>query len=124
PHGSTEDVGMTNRLPSTQTAATASHLPARRLNSSLEQRSASARLTLAQRITPNQAAKAADQLVGQFASLRADNPKVFIQAVSDVFEQYPPGVVEECIDPRTGLASRVEFLSLKSLGDWCRERRV
>mgnify|MGYP001573326746 FL=1 len=39
-----------------------------------------------------------------------------------VLEQYPLGLIEECADPRCGIACKVEFLSVKSLTDWLENR--
>lgn len=74
--------------------------------------------------TPALASKAAKQLVGSFANLRPDNPETFIASVAAVLAQYPLGLVEECADPRRGLARKVEFLSIKSLTDWCDKKLV
>ena len=89
---------------------------------SLEQRVSSAKTILAQSSTPSQSAKAAKQIVGTFAHVRADNPETFIASVAAVLSQYPLGVIEDCADPRIGIARKVEFLSVKSLVEWCDAR--
>jgi hypothetical protein len=61
-------------------------------------------------------------LVGSFAHLRPDNPQTFIASITGVLSQYPLGLVEECVDPRCGIARKVEFLSIKSLVDWLDRR--
>lgn len=86
---------------------------------SLEQRSTNAKAMLARMTTAAEASKAATQLAGQFASLRAHDPDGFIWAVAAVLGKYPFGVVEECCDPQRGLALKIEFLSIKSLGEYC-----
>lgn len=89
---------------------------------SLEQRVSSAKMILAQPSTPSHASKAAKQLVGSYAHLRPDNPTTFIESIAAVLAQYPLGVVEECADPRKGIARKSEFLSVKALVDWCDAR--
>lgn len=89
---------------------------------SLEQRVSSAKTILAKSSTPSQAAKAAKTIVGTFAHVRADNPETFIASIAAVLSQYPLGVVEDCADPRIGIARKVEFLSVKSLVEWCDAR--
>ena len=97
-------------------------LPTLATTSSLEQRSMSARSILARPITPTGAATSAKDLVGNFANLRADNPAQFIKSVAAVLAHYPAGVVADCLDPWSGLAHEVEFLSLRSLAEWCEQR--
>lgn len=89
---------------------------------SLEQRSRSARSTLTHPTTTSQGLKLAKDVVGNFANLRPDNPNRFLESVGQVLEQYPLAIGQECADPVRGIASKVEFLSLKSLGDWCEAR--
>ena len=38
-----------------------------------------------------------------------------MQAIAEVLEQYPLGVVEECVDVRTGIARKLEFLTVRAL---------
>jgi hypothetical protein len=87
--------------------------------SSLEQRVSNAKAIVAKGTTPSEASQAAKTLVGSFAHLRPDNPQVFIASIAAVLAQYPRGVVEECVDPRCGIARKVEFLSIKALVEWC-----
>lgn len=95
----------------------------RQTNVSLEQRRTTAQSILAQRTTSTQALRLAKDLVGNFPNLRPDNPARFIESVERVLEQYPLGVAQECADPIAGISSKVEFLSLKAIMDWC-ERRL
>lgn len=81
-----------------------------------------AKALLSRPATPTDATKAAKTLVGSFANLRPDQPDVFIASIAAVLAGYPLGVVQEAVDPRRGLARKVEFLSIKSLSDWCDER--
>lgn len=79
-------------------------------------------MILAQPCTPAQASKAAKTLTGAFAHLRPDNPETFIASIAAVLAQYPLGLVEECCDPRRGLARSIEFLSVKAIVEWCDTR--
>lgn len=64
----------------------------------------------------------AKRLISQFPSIRTDSPTIFNEAVAAALSTYPAGIVRECVDPRVGLARRVEFFSIKSLTDWCDRR--
>lgn len=77
---------------------------------------------MAQSSTPSQAARAAKQIIGSYAHLRPDNPEAFVAAVIAVLAQYPAGVIDDCADPRRGIARSVEFLSIKALTEWCDQR--
>jgi hypothetical protein len=90
--------------------------------SSLAQRAKIARDLLAYPISATAALKAAKDLGGNFSSLRPDNPARFFEGVARILVEYPLGIVEECIDPRVGLASKIEFLSLHALKVWLDER--
>ena len=68
------------------------------------------------------ALKAAKTLIGSYAHLRPDNADVFVASIGAVLAQYPLGIVEEVTDPRRGIARKVEFLSVKSLVEWCDAR--
>ena len=100
----------------------AGRLPTPLTPPSLEQRSVSARSILARPITTTQAMKLAKEVVGNFPNLKPDNPGRFIESVGQLLEQYPAGVGLECADPVHGIARKVEFLSLRSLADWCDAR--
>lgn len=86
---------------------------------SREQRITNAKRVIGSRISATEASKAAKKLAGQFASLRAHDPDGFIWAVAATLAKYPQEVVAECCDPQHGLAREVEFLSVKSLAEWC-----
>lgn len=72
--------------------------------------------------SPLQAAEAAKKLVGQWPHLKADNPEVFMNAVAAVLSEYPAGIVQECVDPRTGPVNKLKFLSIADLRPWLEER--
>jgi hypothetical protein len=79
---------------------------------------------MASSISPPKALEAAKKLVGQWPHLKADQPDVFIAAVGAVLSEYPFGVVEECVDPRTGPVNKIKFLSIVELRQWLEERVV
>lgn len=105
-----------------QNLAVVNRLPTQRMTSLLEQRSSEAKALLSKPATPTEASKAAKQLVGSFANLRPDQPDVFIASIAAALAAYPLGLVQECADPRRGLARKVEFMSVKSLTEWCDDR--
>lgn len=106
------------RLPMALVGAT-NPLPTLRTTSSLAQRVTEAKGILARPTNATEASRAAKQLTGQYAHLRPDNPETFIASIAAVLAQYPLGLVEECCDPRRGLARKSEFLSVKAVVDWC-----
>lgn len=74
---------------------------------------------MARPTTSAEAAKMAKRLTGSYANLRPHDPDGFIASIAAVLAQYPARLVEECCDPRIGIARKVEFLSVKSLAEWC-----
>jgi len=68
------------------------------------------------------AAKAAKKIAGQFANFRPDNATIFLEGLGELLEEYPLGLVEECASPVRGVALATQFLSLKSVKDWCDAR--
>ena len=89
---------------------------------SLEQRSSNAKLVIAHQTAPSEALKAAKQLVGSYAHLRPDQPETFLASIASVLAQYPLGIVQECVDPRLGIARKAEFLSVAKLVEWLDNR--
>lgn len=87
-----------------------------------EQKAAIAKQLLAAPTTSTEASKAAKNLVGQWANLKPDNPAVFITSIAAVLSKYPHALVDECVDPRVGAATKIEFLSIASLTAWCDRR--
>jgi hypothetical protein len=67
--------------------------------------------------------RAAKKLLGSYANLRPPDPEQFACSVAEVLSLYPTGLVEECVDARTGIAGKVEFLSIKSLTEWLDRRQ-
>lgn len=66
----------------------------------------------------SKAGEAAKHLVGQWAHLKVDQPDVFIRTIAAILAQYPLGIVEECIDPRTGPVNTLRFLNVADLRPW------
>lgn len=89
---------------------------------SLEQRSLNAKIILATRAAPSDALKSAKQLVGSYAHLKPDQPETFLASIASVMAQYPLGLIQECADPRVGIARKCEFLSVAKLVAWLDDR--
>ncbi len=69
------------------------------------------------------ALKAAKQLVGCFPHARPPEPETYAAAIGATLAKYPAAIVEECVDPRAGLALEREFPpTVKSVADWCDAR--
>jgi hypothetical protein len=48
------------------------------------------------------------------------DPETYADALASVLAQYPLGLVQECVDPRRGLAREREFPpTVASIVDWC-----
>jgi hypothetical protein len=93
-------------------------------DSSLAERSSNAKLIIAERTDFQGAVRAADQLMSQFPNLKAAEPEKFMASIAAVLQQYPWGVVRECVDPRYGLARKVRFLSIADLVEWMDTRHM
>lgn len=69
------------------------------------------------------ALKAAKQLVGCFPHARPPEPETYAGAIGATLAKYPAAIVDECVDPRRGLALEREFPpTVKSVADWCEAR--
>jgi hypothetical protein len=79
-------------------------------------------MVLAHRAAPSEALKSAKQLVGSYAHLKPDQPETFLASIASVMAQYPLGLVQECADPRMGIARKCEFLSVAKLVAWLDDR--
>jgi hypothetical protein len=90
---------------------------------SLEQRSSSAQRILASPIGPVEAARAAKRLVGSYAHMKPSDADTFVESVMAVLSGYPAGLVAECVDPRTGVARTLKFLSIAELVEWLDARQ-
>ena len=75
--------------------------------------------------SPHEAAKAAQQLIGLWPHARPADPDTYAAGIAAVLAGYPAGVVQECCDPRTGLARSREFPpTAAAVVDWCDARTV
>jgi hypothetical protein len=75
---------------------------------------------LASSTSPQAALKAAKQLVGCWPHARPPEPETYAAALASVLAQYPLGLVQECVDPRTGLARGREFPpTVAAVVEWC-----
>jgi hypothetical protein len=85
---------------------------------------ARAREILANPTTPAATAlRAAKQLVGQWPHARPDDPETWLAALGAALAAYPPAVVQECVDPRRGLAQHREFPpTVAAIVEWCDSR--
>lgn len=78
---------------------------------------------LAHQTSPQAAVKAARQLVGCWPHARPPEPETYAAALAAVLAQYPLGVVNECVDPRRGLAREREFPpTVAAVVEWCGRR--
>lgn len=70
--------------------------------------------------SPHEALKAAKQLVGAWPHARPPDPEGWAGSLAAVLAQYPLGVVQECCDPRSGLARGREFPpTVACVVEWC-----
>lgn len=73
--------------------------------------------------SPRAALEGAKQLVGCYPHARPPDPEVYAGALASVLAQYPLGLVQECVDPRTGLARGREFPpTVACVVEWCENR--
>lgn len=89
---------------------------------SLEQRSSISRVVLSSTTSATEAARAAKQLVGSYAHMKPGDPDVFVASIAAVLSGYPLGLVQECADPRFGIARTAKFLSIAELVEWLDRR--
>lgn len=98
-------------------------LPMPSTTSSLEQRVESAKLAIVQETSPSFALRAAKQLVGSFPHARPPEPEIYAGALGATLAQYPLAVVQECVDPRGGLARKLRFPpTVADVVEWCDSR--
>lgn len=73
--------------------------------------------------SPQEALAQAEKLVGCWPHARPPDPKTYSAALSATLAGYPLGVVQECCDPRTGLARDREFPpTVAAIVAWCDSR--
>ena len=87
---------------------------------SIEQRAKNATLALQCATSPQDALKAAKRLAGSWPHARPPDPEGWAASLAAALVDYPLGVVEECCDPRRGLAREREFPpTVASIIEWC-----
>jgi hypothetical protein len=64
----------------------------------------------------------AKRLIGQWPHVRPADPEIYVASIAAVLAGYPLGLVQECCDPRHGLARRAEFLTIAAVVEWCDRR--
>ena len=73
--------------------------------------------------SPQSALEQAKKLVAAWPHANPPNPLGYAASLAAVLEQYPLGLVQECCDPRTGLAKTREFPpTVQSINEWCDRR--
>lgn len=90
---------------------------------SIAQMGAKAELALRSSTSPQDALRNAKKLVAAWPYLNAQDPAGYAASLGAVLADYPLGVVEECCDPRSGLARTREFPpTVQSVIEWCDKR--
>ena len=87
---------------------------------SIEQRATLATAALQWSTSPQEALKAAKRLAGSWPHARPPDPEVWAASLAAALSNYPLGVVQECCDPRVGLARSREFPpTVACIVEWC-----
>jgi len=64
-------------------------------------------------------------LIGQWPHARPPDPKTYSAGIAATLANYPLGIVQECCDPRKGLARTREFPpTVAAIIEWCDTRRA
>lgn len=93
------------------------------IGASLQQRTALSKAILSSATSPHEAYQAAKKLVGQWPHARPADPETYADTLAAVLAQYPLGLVQECVDPRVGLARAREFPpTVAAVVEWCDKR--
>ncbi len=73
--------------------------------------------------SPQEAVNAAESLIGQWPHAKPPDPKRYSAALAATLASYPRAIVEECCDPRCGLALKREFPpTVAAVVEWCDRR--
>ena len=90
----------------------------------IEQQAQRSAVALKYATLPQEAIKAARQLAGSWPHARPPDPDGYAASLAGALSAYPLGVVQECCDPRKGLAQTREFPpTVAAVVEWC-DRRV
>ena len=80
-------------------------------------------VTLKWSTSPQDALKATKQLIGAWPHANPPDPAGYAASLAAALAAYPLGLVQECCDPRTGLAKTREFPpTVQSINEWCDRR--
>jgi hypothetical protein len=89
----------------------------------IEQEAKRSGLALKWSTSPQEAIKQAKKLVAAWPHARPPDAEGYAASLGAVLAQYPLGVVQECCDPRTGLAKIREFPpTVAAIEEWCSRR--
>lgn len=76
-------------------------------------------------ISPQEAARAAKEILGLYPDIPASDPKGFAAALVKTLSIFPQAVIDRAVDPVMGIASKVTYLNLaqmrKHLDEWAEE---
>lgn len=76
-------------------------------------------------ISPPEAAKAAEKILGFYPEIPASDPKGFAAGLVQTLSIFPRAVIERAVDPVVGLPAKVKFLNLAAmrelLDEWADE---
>lgn len=90
---------------------------------SIAQQGAKSATILKWSTSPQEALKAAKMLVGSWPNARPPDADGWAASLAAALAAYPLGLVQECCDPRTGLAKTREFPpTVASINEWCEKR--
>lgn len=90
---------------------------------SIEQEAQRSIVTLKWSTSPQEALKATKQLIGAWPHANPPDPAGYAASLAAALAAYPLGLVQECCDPRTGLAKTREFPpTVQSINEWCDRR--
>lgn len=77
-------------------------------------------MILAQSTSNSTALRAAKQLLELWPHSKPANPEIYMAGIGAVLAGYPLAVVQECVDPRLGLARNREFPpTIAAVVEWC-----
>lgn len=92
-------------------------------NLTIAQQAQRSALALKYATSPQEAIKAARRLAGSWPHARPPDPDGYAASLAGALAAYPLGVVQECCDPRTGLAQKREFPpTVAAIVEWCDQR--
>ena len=90
---------------------------------SIKQEAQRSTLALKYQTTPNEAFRQVKRLIASWPHARPTDPEGYVASLAAALAEYPLGVVQECCDPRTGLAQKREFPpTVACIVEWCDQR--